>query len=538
MTTVAPPRSRSSLLELPQIREVHAPRWFARLPRWAGAGGVLVLLLAISAVLRTRQLSGQLWFNEAIAVGMASHALSALPGVLRAGGSSPLYYVLLHFWIDGFGSSEAATHTLSVLIGLATVPVAMWTGWTLGGRRAGLFAATLFAFSSFLTQYAEETQPYELMALLGLLATAGFLLGFAHRRRRFLWLFAIALALMLYTQAAAALFGFGALAALVLVWRLAETAPERRGILRDGLICFGGALIVYLPSLPATIHQILHATSPWRYGPLLGATVPGTLMGGDRVDVTLLVAAIVGVMPLLAPGRRRTPEAVAIWSLIALPVAALMLARASTIIAPGWAYRYFAPLVPSLLLLGALTAARARLVGVAAIVLCMAFLANPASFAPAHKSDMLDVAGELGPRLRAGDLVVVAQPEQTPLVWYYLPSGLQWADTIGRVRDPSTIVWTDALARLRTANPQKTLGSLIASLNPGQRLLYVRPLTEGEQNWAEPWTQLVRRRSAQWGQVLDDDVANGTLTPLDWAPHNYRSACCVADSAVLYRKAS
>ncbi len=43
----------------------------------------------------------------------------------------------------------------------------MWTAWSLAGRRAGIFAAVLFAFSSFLTRYAEETQPYELMVLLG-----------------------------------------------------------------------------------------------------------------------------------------------------------------------------------------------------------------------------------------------------------------------------------------------------------------------------------------------------------------------------------
>ena len=73
------------------------------------------------------------------------------------------------------------------------------TAVEMGGRRAGFFAAILSAFSSFLTQYAEETQPYELMALLALLATAGFVQGFAHRRRRWLWLFAAALTLMLYT---------------------------------------------------------------------------------------------------------------------------------------------------------------------------------------------------------------------------------------------------------------------------------------------------------------------------------------------------
>jgi hypothetical protein len=63
-------------------------------------------------------------------------------------------------------------------------------------------------------------------------------------------------------------------------------------------------------------------------------------------------------------------------------------------------------------------------------------------------------------------------------------------------------------------------------------------LTEGAQDWQAPWTQLVRRRSAQWGAILTSYVDAGTLTPIAWAPHNYRGACCVADSAVLYKKVS
>ncbi len=36
-----------------------------------------------------------------------------------------------------FGNSEAATHTMSLLFGLLTIPVGMWAGWSLLGKRAG-----------------------------------------------------------------------------------------------------------------------------------------------------------------------------------------------------------------------------------------------------------------------------------------------------------------------------------------------------------------------------------------------------------------
>jgi mannosyltransferase len=537
MTTAAPRRPLASLLELPPIRDVHAPGWFDRLPRRVSAAGVLLVLLAISGFLRSRQLSGELWFNEAIATGIATHPLSALPGVLRNGGSSPLYYVLLHFWIDGFGSSERATHALSFGFGLLTIPAGMWAGWSLFGRRAGFFAAVLFAFSSYGTRYAQETQLYELIALLGIFATAGFIHGFVYRRRRFVWMFVAASTLMLYTQASAILFWIGAAVALVAVYR-SVNADDRRGLVRDAAIAFGAGLVLYLPWLPTTISQLTHATSPWHYTPLLGATVPSDLLGGERVDVTLLVAGVIGFAPLFARARRRTPDRAAMWALLAIVVVAFALARVSTLATPGWVARYFGPVIAPLLLVSAFSSARARVVGVAAIVLCIAFLANPSSFTPKYKSDMQDVAGEVGPLLHPGDLIVAGQPEQIALAWYYLPGGLRYASTVGTVSDPSYMNWSGALGRLQNANPQATLGPLVASLKPGQQLLYVRPLTEGVQNWEAPWTQLVRRRSAQWGAILTNDVAAGTLKPVTVAPHNYRGSCCVSDSAMLYQKSS
>ncbi len=536
MTTAPPKSPLSSLLEVPEIAEVHAPRAFNRLPVRVGAGAVLVALLAISAVLRTRTLSGQLWFQEAGAIGLAQQPLGSLLHAVRLAGASPLYYLLLHAWIGAFGTTVSTTHALSLAISLATIPLAMWIGWAIDGRRAGFFAAILFAFSSYLTRYAQEAAPFALMVALSLLATGALVLAFARRRRAFLWLFGASLALMLYTQGSAIFFWFGAAVAIHLIGR-SSPASERRAIARDALLCFGAASIAYLPWLPSTIQEIGHSTAVWRYTPLLGATIPSQLLGSERVDVTLLTAVVVAAAPLAARDRRGSESARTLWALLAIPAAAFLVARIVGSFIPIWAARYLGPVVPPLLLLGAFTCARARVVGVAAILFCIAFLANPASFAPSHKSDMADIAAEMAPLLHPGDLVVVGQPEQAPLAAYYLPAGLSWETTLGRDTHPAWMNWDGALSRLRSTSPQATLAPLVASLRPGQQLLYVRPLTEGERNWDEPWTQLVRLRSAQWGGILAGDVARGTLVQVARAPHDYQSACCIASSAVLYRKA-
>ena len=51
--------------------------------------------------------------------------------------------------------------------------------------------------------------------------------------------------------------------------------------------------------------------------------------------------------------------------------------------------------------------------------------------------------------------MVAAQPDPTPLAWYYLPAGLRYATSLGPVKDPSYMDWVDALKRLQHANPRR-----------------------------------------------------------------------------------
>src|ERR1700747_969578 len=116
---------------VPNVLDVREPSWLRRLPTGAITGGFLILLMIASAAIRTRYISGQFWMDEAITTGIASHPLSAIPGLLRHDGSPPLFYFLLHFWIKAFGASETATHWLSLTFGLLTIPAGMWAGWSL-----------------------------------------------------------------------------------------------------------------------------------------------------------------------------------------------------------------------------------------------------------------------------------------------------------------------------------------------------------------------------------------------------------------------
>jgi mannosyltransferase len=532
-TAPAPPPAERERLEVREFR-LWVPQWIARMPEWLRVGGFLVILCALSAILRSRYLGGQFWMDEAITTGISSHPLTAIPGVLRMDGSPPLFYLLLHVWMSAFGNSETATHSLALLIGMLCVPIGTWAGWSLFGKRAGMIAAVLFASNAFITEYAQETRMYVLMALLGLLATVGFLQGFVYRRRRYVILFGVAQALMLYTHAWGIFYGAGSAAALIILWRIGDE-KSRENLIRDALFAYIGAGVLFLPWLPTFLYQATHTAAPWDLTPRFGAPVQlsRNIMGGDRVTAAIVIAAAIGLAPLMVKARRRSPEARVMWMLIALPTLTLLFAWLASQITPAWVPRYFAPVVASILLLAAMGIARAGVVGAIALLLSVIFLANPTSYTPQYKSDMKDVGGEMGPRLHPGDIVVVGQPEQTPLAYYYLPGGLRFFNTAGAVRDPSFMNWINSLHRLRSTVPSQAVPPLLAAMHPGQQLLFIRPLTEGAQNWKASWTALIRRRSAQWGAII---AADPSLRPEAWAPHNYRGACCVADSALLYKK--
>ena len=282
---------------------------------------LVAALAAVSLVLRTRALDASFWVDEAISVGIASHPLREIPSVLRQDGSPPLYYVLLHFWMRLTGTSEAATHALSVVFAVAAVPAAYWAGASVFTRRTGWIAASLAAVIPFLTLYGQETRMYSLVAFLSVLATAAFLHAFAFGRRRYIPVFAVLLALLLYTHNWGLFFAAGAAAALVFSVR---GSPSRRNQVRDGLLGFGGAALLFTPWLPVLVYQALHTGAPWSKTPSLAGLLaaPLALASADSAATALLLAGGSGLVAV-APGPRTRERAAATMALV-LAVAAVL----------------------------------------------------------------------------------------------------------------------------------------------------------------------------------------------------------------------
>src|SRR6478672_6379869 len=141
----------------------------ARPNGWLIAAAVVAVAIGIALRFLT---SSHLWLDEALTVNIAKLPLDKIPDALRRDGSPPLYYAVLHFWMEIFGSGDLAVRALSGVFAVAALPLAWVAGRKLGGRPSAVAALLLVVSSPFAIRYATEARMYSLLTLLTL---AGYL---------------------------------------------------------------------------------------------------------------------------------------------------------------------------------------------------------------------------------------------------------------------------------------------------------------------------------------------------------------------------
>lgn len=471
----------------------------------------MAVLTGASALLRLEGRGISLWLDEALSVGIASHRLEDIPVLLSRDGSPPLYYFLLHGWMELFGRSEAAVRSLSLVFAVATVPLAFWAGRGLFGRRTGWLAAALAATVPYLTTYAQEARMYTLLAFLALVAVASFLHAFVFGRRRWLPAFVISLTLALYTHNWALFLAAGAGLAVVEV-ALSRGKDGRRRVVVDAALAFGATAVLYAPWLPTLATQARETGAPWSKVPVLRETVSalGTIFGDERALVALVVAAGVPLFGLARLWRR--PEGRSARALTAILGVSLLLAWLASQFGLGWSTRYFGLFLAPLLLIAALGLSRAGATGLLAMALVVVLWTQPlgrltglrASPTDIDKSNVRQVASALAPLVSPGDVVVSTQMEQVPVLRHYFGPALTYATPMGAVADPTVVDWRDALDRMRAATPATGLDPLVDALEDGQRLFLACPRPSLEGNDPQ-WDELMQRHCGSWRAALDRD---------------------------------
>ena len=139
---------------------------------WVETNALMLPILLLAFLLRMWGLDTQsLWWDEAIAfVRSAVDLPSLMHNFVNHRVLTPLYFLLLHFWLN-IGRSEFLMRSLSAFLGVLTVGAMFPVARLAGGRRLGVVASFLLAISPLHIWYSQETRMYALATFLVLMST-------------------------------------------------------------------------------------------------------------------------------------------------------------------------------------------------------------------------------------------------------------------------------------------------------------------------------------------------------------------------------
>jgi 4-amino-4-deoxy-L-arabinose transferase-like glycosyltransferase len=400
------------------VRAIPAEVWIT--------GALVVIAAAIRIVVLDNQ---SFWQDEALTAYEAQLPFGAMINtVVHVETTPPLYFVLIWAWAHIFGNGELALRSVSLLAGIALVPISYLAGRDLVSPRAGVVSAALVTFNPFLIWYSQEARAYMLLAAL---CGASFLCFVRARDDPSVgnlgwWALWSSLAVMTHFFA-----GFlVAPEALWLLWvarsRLAAAAVAVVALVQVAMFPFAlidtGHGVGWIGHAPRRV-RVAQAISEWGVSILYRRT---TLNEGLLAGAALIVIAAV---LLAVGGTRRTRRGAAVAAAIGgfVWVAPLVLGYLG--------HDYFLSrnvipaVVPLAVALGAVCVApRARLLGAAlalALLATFAYAAIQVQTKPyLQRPDWRAVAHALGPAMVSRAILAANGQTAIPLKIYL--AGVKW----------------------------------------------------------------------------------------------------------------
>jgi hypothetical protein len=443
-----------------------APTWFIRL---LVVGAVVAVTVGIVLRFWTRS---DMWLDEALTFDIARLPVDQIPGALKRDGAPPLYYVMLHYWILVFGSSDMAVRALAGVLSCATLPFVWIAGRRIGGRTVAVGALILVATSPFAVQYATENRMYSLVTLLtaaGLVAlqralarpAAGNLVGVA-----------VTVSLLLYSQYwAVYLIG---VTALWLAWQARRGPETRRRGARFSFLALAVGCVTFIPWLPTFVFQSRHTGTPWAIPADFAALVNAvTSFAGGATNqgraLALLYFALAGLGLFGVAGGirhivldlRTRPDgrglAIVTVGTLAVAVVCGYISRSA------FQARYASVIFVFLTLLVAMGFATFTDPRIRAGVMAAAVVFGIAGSLPniwTSRTQAGQVSAALAAHGHVGDIVAFCPDQLGPSVFHLLPAGRYRQITFPRETGPQYVNWVNYAQATAAGNPAQFVSRL------------------------------------------------------------------------------
>jgi mannosyltransferase len=400
----------------------------------------LLAIVVLAIFLRVYDIGAKdVWLDEANTVLIAENGPSGIVTRLADDANPPLFYFLLHGWLDAFGKTEAALRGLSALFGILLVIAVYFIGRRIFSERVGVYAALIASIAPIQVMYSQQIRMYTLLPLTALMSMycllrfiregkrsslAGYgiftiLSIYTHNHGIFL-LPAHALSVLVFARQRRVIIGWSlcivCVAALYAFWIPSllgqmEKLP-RPGWMEDfwNLYGFGGSLLrSFLSFSPGGPQPIYMPLNPMRWLPILPV-------------LTLLFLLIAGLTPLIRKGSDRWKTGViwlVVYGFIPLVFAGLASYFLSRIYIPG---RSDQLVFPAFCLLAAIGIQQTRpvflrLAAVALIAVC-SLLTLYDYYQVDLKAGNKLIAQSIRRQLVPGDAILCTSLTRAPLEYY------------------------------------------------------------------------------------------------------------------------
>ena len=255
--------------------------------------------MVLGAALRLHTLGAEsLWLDEACSIEAAQKSLAGIVEYTADDVHPPLYYWVLHYWIQVAGRSEFALRLLSVVFSLLTIGLASRLAARLFGPGTALVAAVLLVFSPFHLAAAQEARMYAMLACLSAwsLSMLVRLLDDRAPSSGTVIACALATAMMLYTH----VYGFFTFGAQILLVSAAAIFQSRgtKAQWKAAALAQALAFVLFLPWLPVFFVQVFHVQDSFWIPPMPAAELGRALIAfaGGPMAVVLLPLALFAVV--------------------------------------------------------------------------------------------------------------------------------------------------------------------------------------------------------------------------------------------------
>ena len=466
-----------------------------------------------------------LWLDEALSLNIARLPVGDLLEALRHDGHPPLYYLLLHYWMELVGEGDVAVRALSGIFAVASLPLAWVAGRRLAGAGGARWALVVAALSPYWVRYATETRMYSLVMLLVL---GGYLL-LVDALDRPTWPRLGGLALISGLLLLTHYWVFYLLASVGLVLAVrAWRRPGDRGSTLRVLVALAAGGVLFLPWLGGFLYQSANTGTPWgepfRPTAIVEAIVSD--MGGGTVSEASLYGTAVVLLALLALFAARSSGHEIALDLRTTPTVRHELATVGLVVAIGCAVslatsatfqsRYAAVVVPLVLLAVAVgivrVPGRARLV-VGAVYLGLSVVGiGWVNYYQRTQAD--EVAAAVAARARPGDVVVYCPDQLGPAYSRAMPDGLVEL-SYPRLAAPERVDWVDYAETNAAADPV-ALAEEIRD-RAGDHAVFLVWMSE-YRTFGQQCEQLIGALGLTENLVVQDDGRFYEPASLHWAP--------------------